>query len=388
MANHFVAKIAATNTKRKKLKERKRKKREFVNIARNMKSLFTVGIITLFYMTLMPALPALAHGPEENIPEEFEILIEPKQLVINKDLSEAPIEVSVRYENKALTGIENVLIAVETVEGIRKEFQATERTEGSYAIKYPFTKVGTYEIHVAFTAKGGEIRTTDFLEVIENKTKNVIPYFAGGTLLLIILTWVIKTRGKKKNIKSAITLSIIIIIAAWLGYSLYIVIQNNTNSVVVCPSESICYVTAHIHAYTPIKICGKDIRLPTEVGPLSGPHTHEEKNTIHWHDRLRYDKEKKMLLETEPLMLGAFFEALEMPFDKDILGDTKNGDTCPDGSVGFWKMFVNGKNNDEFRNYIWNDRDVIYFVFDGESIMSIEEELKQNPITFPLLGRG
>ena len=184
--------------------------------------------------------------------------------------------------------------------------------------------------------------------------------------------------------------AVIVVILAGLGYSLYVTFQSGAASagVISCPTEGECIWTAHIHAYVPVMTCGSYYRFPTEVGALTGPHTHEEKNIIHWHDKLPYDTASQRVTNASPLTLGAFFDAIDVPFSQTRIYDYKNGDKCPDGTTGTLKIFINGVLNENPRAYIWQNHDIVRIFFDGRTIQEVQQEVDSNPITFPKLGRG
>ncbi len=183
---------------------------------------------------------------------------------------------------------------------------------------------------------------------------------------------------------------IIVLVVAVLGYSLYSTLQTGAaeKGVVTCVSPDNCYWTAHFHTFFPVSICGEEYRLPNEVGSLQKGHTHEEKNIAHWHDRLPYDNVNKKIVDTSDLKAGSFFDQLNIPFSQTKIDGKTNGDTCPNGTVGTWKMIVNGKASDAFREYEMHDKDVVWLVFDSRSPGELESAWKANPILFPTLGQG
>jgi hypothetical protein len=213
---------------------------------------------------------------------------------------------------------------------------------------------------------------------------------SGIWLRFLILLLLNDMRAIKK--KFVITIVWILILAAALGlaYSLYITYQSGAveAGVITCPSENDCFWTAHVHGYIPIQICGADFRLPIEVGRLDDSHTHEEKNIVHWHDKLPYDPEAKAITNTRPLTLGAFFDSVNVPFDSERIADKQNGDLCPGGTAGAVSLFINGEKNEQYRNYIWRDKDVMMIFFDNVPAEAREIQLKENPVRFPKLGRG
>jgi len=219
----------------------------------------------------------------------------------------------------------------------------------------------------------------------EDGATSIIIFAIAGFLALIALFFGIKT----KKIKTMIVWIVIIIIAAALAYSLNITLKSNPSlGIVTCPKVGTCFWTAHIHSFIPVSVCGKEIRLPIEVGRLDYPHTHEEKNINHWHDKLPYNKETNMITDTKPLTLGAFFDSIEIKFDNETYDDKKNGDLCPDGKPGKLTVFANGKLLENPSEFIWKDKDVIRIFFDTRTREEIEEFIKNNPVKFPALGRG
>ncbi|MBI4141299.1 hypothetical protein HY484_00060 [Candidatus Woesearchaeota archaeon] len=125
----------------------------------------------------------------------------------------------------------------------------------------------------------------------------------------------------------------------------------------------------HSHAYIDIFICGEQKDLPRSEGhdtvhgkgfvgiPLL--HTHDD-NILHLEGVVR---------NRQHVSLGAFFDALKVPFDSTKVFNTSNGDLCND-KPGKWKMYVNSKETDKFRDYIpYNiaepQKQVISIVFDA-----------------------
>ena len=252
-----------------------------------------------------------------------------------------------------------------------------------------FPKYGDYIIHVEYLFEG--VRENFEINIFavtpeKNSLAGKIIFNSAGTIILLIIVF---AGIIKKNIKAAIIWSLILAVAAFLSYSLYVTIESDPSSgIVTCPKTGECIWTAHVHAFVPILICDKEFRLPIEVGKLQNPHTHEEKNIIHWHDKLPYDKTTNMITNLEPLTLGAFFDSIDVEFSEKSIDGKTNGDLCPNNKAGDLKVFVNGKLNTQYGNYIWKDKDVISIFFDDTPVETIEKELMENPVTFPALGRG
>jgi len=342
--------------------------------------------ILLVIFTIIISTSLIAHSPEEaEESDEFDIGITPSQAIEGDSV---PVEAHITKESRPITNLQVSLVVDNHDIAVSDRLSAVEREPGHYFSIYQFKNSGEYEAHAEFDIDGEVVRRTFGINVIGSKNQ-ASSYLLIPALIILIVIWYFGLKGKKKRIKQSAVLTIAVIILLGIAYSLFITFKSGARSsgLIVCPQENKCYWTAHIHAYVPIKICGEDKRLPIELGPLNEPHTHEEKNVIHWHDRLLYDNVNKKLLDPAPLTLGAFFDALKVNFNLDSILDKKNGDLCPDGTSTL-KMFVNGKRNDQFRDYIWKDKDVIVLAFDSRSHEEIEAELMQNPIKFPALGRG
>ncbi len=105
----------------------------------------------------------------------------------------------------------------------------------------------------------------------------------------------------------------------------------------------------HWHANFDVYLCGERQEFTKgydfeedRIGTLQ-LHTHND-NVIHIEDRV---------IKKEDIALGRFFDIIRIPFDNDKIMNKKNGDICPNteksGSVS---MYVNGVENDEYRNFV------------------------------------
>lgn len=172
---------------------------------------------------------------------------------------------------------------------------------------------------------------------------------------------------KKRAVKPVKVIGYLVLAAfiVFLGYSVY-TYESSVEKIEefeVC-YEDRCIKTFHTHSMIDVRLCGERILFPLERGPLEGPHTHKERNMIHFHERLPYDPKTGILLETAPLKVGSFLSAMDMRFSKECVGKYCNGDVCPNGKRGQVKMSVNGVQNDEFENYAWEDGDDIQITFE------------------------
>lgn len=345
--------------------------------------IFPGALVLVFVFAKAPA--ARAHEPARPATEgrTFTIELMPREAIQGDEL---PLEVHVARDGNSAPGLRVMLTADRHEAGVSDRLETAEREPGHYMAMYRFAEAGAYEIHIEIEADGRTERATAYVNVLPTSIFSLGLLFGGGGAILgvIFLVGGILTRRPKRGAIGAL----LALVAAGLGYSLSLTLKSGAQSrgVVTCISDTQCFWTAHIHAFIPIELCGERFALPIETGSLQGPHTHEERNIVHWHDRLPYDRTAKTLPETRPLTLGAFFDELEIPFgDRNIAGKT-NGDRCNDTTATL-KMFVNGTANTDYRNYVWKNKDVIFLAFDSRSAQTIEEELRVRPLTFPILGR-
>jgi len=101
----------------------------------------------------------------------------------------------------------------------------------------------------------------------------------------------------------------------------------------------------HIHAILNIEIDGKQISLPPNIGVSTGIlrplHTHDEPGKVHIEGPCARDWK-----------LGEFFDVWGREFSSSCIFEN-----CTD--KGELKMTVNGKESNEFDNYVMRDDDVI-----------------------------
>ncbi len=342
---------------------------------------------------------AYAHVESEGAePEDLKVTIVEPDLFPAKTPLTIWLEVRNKETNKTDKDL-NVTVNVADSKGneIFKGKAEPKNLEGgqvNYLFEVTFPSGGEYKIIYEFSHDGEQQKFT-FPTIVSEPVKNTgstlsLPLKIGlviaGILFLAAEIWLFLAR----RIKELLIFTIIAAVSVVVGYSLLITISSGAlkSGVVTCLEDGRCFWTAHIHTYIAAEACGEEKLLPAEVGPLAKVHTHEEQNVLHWHDRLAYDLQKKEILDTKPLALGSSFDDVGISFDKGNAFGLKDGDKCPDGNGGQWKMFVNGKQTDKFRDYIWQDKDVIILIFDGRSPSEIEENLRKNPVNFPTLGRG
>ncbi|OGC50809.1 hypothetical protein A2716_02120 [candidate division WWE3 bacterium RIFCSPHIGHO2_01_FULL_40_23] len=360
---------------------------------------FACFLITLTIILSLNKFYAYAHvdvAGEE--PEDIKVTIVEPDLFPAKTPLTIWLEVKDKETNKTEESLD-ILVNVKDSKGndilnTRAEPKKIEGEEINYIFEITFPSSGEYKILYEFLHDDEKESFTFPIIVSEplnqpgftlSPTLKTGVIIVGALLLAAAVFFLFTKRFKELMILFAVSA-----VAGIVGYSLIVTISSGAlkSGVVTCLEDGRCFWTAHIHAYLAIEACGEKKLLPSEVGPLAKVHTHEEQNVFHWHDRLPYDTQKKEILDTKPLTLGSSFDDIGIPFDKGNAFDLKDGDKCPNKEVGTWRMFVNGKQNDEFRDYIWQDRDVILLIFGNKSPSEVEENLKINPIKFPALGRG
>ncbi len=114
----------------------------------------------------------------------------------------------------------------------------------------------------------------------------------------------------------------------------------------------------HWHATLDMSICGKKVDLP-RVGigehykglPLL--HTHDD-NTIHLEGQI---------FKKEHASLGAFMDAIDIPFSETTFFNMTNGMKCGE-KEGMLKMFINDQPSTAFRDYITRNGDKLNIVFE------------------------
>ena len=155
---------------------------------------------------------------------------------------------------------------------------------------------------------------------------------------------------RSKNVKKISKIALIVLLAGgsagWLTW--YIANQPKTPE-----SEIISQKGIHWHPELIILIKGQKQEIPANIGigivhkPM---HTHDDMGVIHL--------EFSGLVKREDVRLGNFFEIWSEKFNKDCIFDKCSG------AEGKLKMFVNGKENFDFENYIMRNGDKIEIVFE------------------------
>ena len=149
-----------------------------------------------------------------------------------------------------------------------------------------------------------------------------------------------------------------------VGYSYYSfdLTASDAEGITICEGGE-CFWAAHTHSRLTIEICGEEISLGLEKASLQETHTHKEKGKLHFHETLPVDPETREITDYSPLKLSTLLDEIGLHFTEDCIGDTCNGDFC-DGKEGELKFTVNGKNNNQYGEYVWKEGDHIHIIFE------------------------
>lgn len=356
---------------------------------------------------------ALAHEPSEEVTgaqekeiQGFLILTEPVATAVDQETA-ITVEISNATTGQHVSGANVSFVFDLHPKGISERVAAIEREPGHYWTLFIFKEASReWEAHVEFTGPDGQVvRTTFPIEV--RGAAPAIPLLnlilgAGGTLFLVgIILYFLspKKKGKRVYGRHAAVLTIVgIAVVLGISFSVFSRVGAQTG-IVVCGEDGRCFWQAHIHSFVIPTVCGEEQRFPTEIGLLSGVHTHEEKNTLHWHDVLPYNLTTQRVINETPLKLGTAADTIGFRLNSTCFYGFCNGDICPgEDRPGTLKAFVNTENYwqkdtpwqqlNEPREYAWKNRDIIYIAFDGRSAEDVRTFLEAQRISFPLLGVG
>jgi len=176
-----------------------------------------------------------------------------------------------------------------------------------------------------------------------------------------------KKRGSKNKVLKYAIIGVIIIFATYLTYSTLTYYKSGIKEtgLVFCEKEECFLAPGDVHAQVDIYLCGEYFNLPLDKGSTEGPHTHKERNLAHFEGKLPYHNYKKMVSDNTYIKLGSFMDTMEVKFTNQCISDKCNADMCENtGKSGKLTIKVNGKENNEFREYVWNDKDKIIIKFE------------------------
>jgi len=157
---------------------------------------------------------------------------------------------------------------------------------------------------------------------------------------------------------------VVLIIIFYISYSIYYYYSTaeQIEEFDECYERG-CIKTFHMHVKLNFELCGENIKLPLEHGPLDGVHSHKRRNSIHFHEKLSYDNTTGKLINTTPLQLSEVMNEFDIRFNERCVQNYCKGDICEKGEPGTVRMFVNDKPSTEFDRYVWKDGDEILITF-------------------------
>ena len=151
-------------------------------------------------------------------------------------------------------------------------------------------------------------------------------------------------RDRAASNKKIVIYSVVVVVVVVLGFALFKLLRSPAE-------ESFTEEAVHWHARLKVFLCGEERLMPAPVGEhhLGLPllHTHEDR-LIHIEGRI---------WRKEDIMLGKYMDAVGVPFAQDRIFEHVNGNMCNDGKENKVRMFVNGEENFEFRDYVIRDND-------------------------------
>lgn len=139
------------------------------------------------------------------------------------------------------------------------------------------------------------------------------------------------------------------------SYNIYKNSEIETSGVVVCNEAGVCEKSMHIHAEIDITVCGKKFYLPKDVGNLADTHTHKEDNLLHWHDKVRIDRDGNTAGGEEDRKISSVIDL----YLKDQLPEKCSGSA----KAGTFGLTVNNTVSEDIMNYVWKDGDKLKLTF-------------------------
>ncbi len=159
-----------------------------------------------------------------------------------------------------------------------------------------------------------------------------------------------ESKAKRQKTRNLIILSVVLLLIAGAAYYF---------SDKFKPKQAYIPVQVHWHAPVEIIVCGQE----RNDLKLLGVKEHVGSPALHTHgDGVIHLEPAGPVFNKEEINLGAFFDSVGLKFSETELLDKKNRDKCGD-KEGKVKMFVNEKENNEFRNFNFKDGDRIKLVW-------------------------
>ena len=128
----------------------------------------------------------------------------------------------------------------------------------------------------------------------------------------------------------------------------------------------------HIHADFKVYVYGKPLNFADSKYYMKSSFIHLDDN------QNKEDASGVIHMHATGVPLWVFFKSIGMNFDKNCITLENKEKFCNDGDKKL-KFFVNGKENNKFENYVFNDLDKILISYGNENQQEIQKQL--NSIT-------
>ena len=128
----------------------------------------------------------------------------------------------------------------------------------------------------------------------------------------------------------------------------------------------------HIHADWKVYLNGKPLNFADNKYYMKSSFIHSDDN------QNKEDASSVLHMHATGIPLWVFFKSIGMNFDKNCITLENKEKLCNDGNKKL-KFLVNGKENNEFENYVFNDLDKILISYGNDNEDEIKNQL--NSIT-------
>lgn len=124
----------------------------------------------------------------------------------------------------------------------------------------------------------------------------------------------------------------------------------------------------HLHADFKVYVNGKPINFANSGYYMKSSFLHLDDN------QNKEDAAGVLHMHATGVPLWIFFKSIGMDFNKDCITLENKEKFCNDGNKKL-KFFVNGKENNEFQNYVFKEMDKILISYGGENLEQIQNQL-------------
>lgn len=140
------------------------------------------------------------------------------------------------------------------------------------------------------------------------------------------------------------------------SYNVYKNSEIETIGLTVCNDQEVCEKSMHIHTEVDVTVCGKPTSLFKETGNLADTHTHKEDDLLHWHDKVKVDKNGNTTGGEEDRKIRSIIDL--------YLKDNLPQSCTTKGPTGKFKLTVNNTIVEDVENYVWKDGDKLELTYE------------------------